>query len=67
MVEAVFVSLSLSHTRTHLLAFCLTLQMVREFSEEDRCRFLQFATGTSRVPATGFKDLWGTYSHRKSE
>jgi len=33
--------------------------MVREFTPEQRCRFLQFVTGTSRVPATGFKDLWG--------
>jgi len=37
-------------------------QMVREFTPEQRCRFLQFVTGTSRVPATGFKDLWGAHT-----
>ena len=30
-------------------------QVVADFSQEDRARLLQFATGTSRVPAQGFR------------
>ena len=30
-------------------------QVVTDFSQEDRARLLQFATGTSRVPAQGFR------------
>jgi hypothetical protein len=41
------------------------VQIVRKFSSEQRCRLLQFVTGTSRVPATGFKDLWGSDGPRK--
>ena len=32
---------------------------VRGMDHEQQARLLQFVTGTSRVPATGFKDLWG--------
>jgi len=39
--------------------------VVRKLNSEQRCRLLQFATGTSRVPATGFKDLWGSDGPRK--
>ena len=31
-----------------------------EFDNEKRARLLQFATGTSRVPVNGFKDLQGS-------
>ncbi|KAG4083630.1 HECT-domain-containing protein [Neocallimastix lanati (nom. inval.)] len=33
---------------------------VREFENEMRARLLQFVTGTSRIPVTGFKDLQGS-------
>jgi len=33
---------------------------VREFDDEMRARLLQFVTGTSRIPVTGFKDLQGS-------
>ena len=35
-------------------------RFIREADNEMRARVLQFVTGTSRVPTTGFKDLWGT-------
>jgi len=38
---------------------------VRGFNREQRARLLQFVTGTSRVPATGFKDLWGSDGPRR--
>lgn len=34
-------------------------QAIEEFDHERRARLLQFATGTSRLPSTGFKDLIG--------
>lgn len=34
-------------------------ELVSSFTTEQKARFLQFVTGTSRIPATGFKDLWG--------
>ncbi|CAF4909194.1 unnamed protein product, partial [Rotaria socialis] len=27
---------------------------------EERTRFLQFVTGTSRLPMNGFRELWGS-------
>ncbi|ORX60189.1 HECT-domain-containing protein [Piromyces finnis] len=33
---------------------------VREFEPEMRARLLQFVTGTSRIPVTGFRDLQGS-------
>ncbi|ORX82300.1 HECT-domain-containing protein [Anaeromyces robustus] len=33
---------------------------VKEFDNEMRSRLLQFVTGTSRIPVTGFKDLQGS-------
>lgn len=33
---------------------------IREFEIEMRARLLQFVTGTSRIPVTGFKDLQGS-------
>lgn len=32
-------------------------EVVKDFSEEDKSRFLQFCTGTSRLPPHGFKAL----------
>jgi hypothetical protein len=32
---------------------------MNEFDDEQRARYLQFATGTSRVPAQGFGALQG--------
>jgi len=34
-------------------------QVMESFSEEEKARFLQFATGTSRVPVQGFSALQG--------
>lgn len=36
-----------------------------EYDDEKRARLLQFATGTSRVPVNGFKDLQGSDGPRK--
>lgn len=36
-----------------------------EFDNEKRARLLQFATGTSRVPVNGFKDLQGSDGPRR--
>lgn len=36
-----------------------------EFDSEKRARLLQFATGTSRVPVNGFKDLQGSDGPRR--
>ena len=33
---------------------------VRSWSPEWRSRLVQFATGTTRIPVNGFKDLWGS-------
>lgn len=38
---------------------------VRSFSSEMKARLLQFATGTSRVPVNGFKDLQGSDGPRR--
>lgn len=35
-------------------------KVVEEFDSEQRARLLQFVTGTSRVPMSGFKDLRGS-------
>jgi len=32
---------------------------MEEYSEEERAKILQFVTGTSKVPAGGFKNLKG--------
>lgn len=40
-------------------------QAVGSFSNEMRARVLQFATGTSRVPVTGFADLRGSSGPKK--
>ena len=40
-------------------------ETVREFSQEDRARFLMFVTGTSKVPLDGFKALQGISGPQK--
>lgn len=45
---------------------CLTsVQYVRSIENEKRARLLQFATGTSRIPVNGFRDLQGSDGPRK--
>ncbi|KAJ3375809.1 E3 ubiquitin-protein ligase pub1 [Allomyces arbusculus] len=38
---------------------------IRSWENEKRARFLQFATGTSRIPVNGFKDLQGSDGPRR--
>ncbi|CAF4288963.1 unnamed protein product, partial [Rotaria sordida] len=33
---------------------------VGSLNAEERTRFLQFVTGTSRLPMNGFRELWGS-------
>ncbi|CAF5177442.1 unnamed protein product [Rotaria magnacalcarata] len=33
---------------------------IGSFNTEERTRFLQFVTGTSRLPMNGFRELWGS-------
>ncbi|CAF3762631.1 unnamed protein product [Rotaria sp. Silwood1] len=33
---------------------------IGSFNAEERTRFLQFVTGTSRLPMNGFRELWGS-------
>lgn len=40
-------------------------QLIRGWTDEKRSRLLQFATGTSRVPVNGFKDLQGADGPRR--
>eukprot|EP00834_Sanchytrium_tribonematis_P001242 NODE_29_length_37665_cov_1.081563.p3 type:complete len:678 gc:universal NODE_29_length_37665_cov_1.081563:28230-30263(+) len=40
-------------------------QLMEKWDNEQRARFLQFATGTSRIPVNGFKDLQGSDGPRK--
>ncbi|KAG8804185.1 hypothetical protein FRC16_000125 [Serendipita sp. 398] len=40
-------------------------QLIRSWTDEKRSRLLQFATGTSRVPVNGFKDLQGADGPRR--
>ena len=34
-------------------------EIIREFNKEQKANFLQFVTGTSKVPLEGFKGLQG--------
>lgn len=43
----------------------LTLQTIRGWDSEQKSRLLQFATGTSRIPVNGFKDLQGSDGPRR--
>lgn len=40
-------------------------QAVRSWDQEKQARLLQFATGTSRIPVNGFKDLQGSDGPRR--
>lgn len=40
-------------------------EALRSFDNEKRARLLQFATGTSRIPPNGFKDLQGSDGPRR--
>lgn len=40
-------------------------QCIRTWDSEQKSRLLQFATGTSRIPVNGFKDLQGSDGPRR--
>ena len=40
-------------------------QVIRSWDAEQKSRLLQFATGTSRIPVNGFKDLQGSDGPRR--
>lgn len=40
-------------------------QVIRSWPTERKSRLLQFATGTSRIPVNGFKDLQGSDGPRR--
>ena len=42
-----------------------TLKCIRSWDAEQKSRLLQFATGTSRIPVNGFKDLQGSDGPRR--
>lgn len=39
--------------------------MIKTWDSEQKSRLLQFATGTSRIPVNGFKDLQGSDGPRR--
>lgn len=41
------------------------LQCIQSWDAEQKSRLLQFATGTSRIPVNGFKDLQGSDGPRR--
>ena len=41
------------------------MQCIRSWDAEQKSRLLQFATGTSRIPVNGFKDLQGSDGPRR--
>ena len=43
----------------------IVLQCIRGWDAEQKSRLLQFATGTSRIPVNGFKDLQGSDGPRR--
>ena len=43
----------------------LSSQCIRSWDAEQKSRLLQFATGTSRIPVNGFKDLQGSDGPRR--
>lgn len=48
------------------LSFLLSRpQVIRSWDAEQKSRLLQFATGTSRIPVNGFKDLQGSDGPRR--
>ena len=42
-----------------------SMQCIRSWDAEQKSRLLQFATGTSRIPVNGFKDLQGSDGPRR--
>src|SRR5215470_16700783 len=50
---------------TMVVSMRSSLQCVRTWNNETKSRFLQFATGTSRIPVNGFKDLQGSDGPRR--
>jgi len=40
-------------------------KVIRSWDAEQKSRLLQFATGTSRIPVNGFKDLQGSDGPRR--
>lgn len=49
----------------HQLAKFNGTQCIRSWDAEQKSRLLQFATGTSRIPVNGFKDLQGSDGPRR--
>ena len=43
----------------------MVYQCIRSWDAEQKSRLLQFATGTSRIPVNGFKDLQGSDGPRR--
>ena len=43
----------------------MVLEVLESFSSKERAEFLQFVTGTSRVPLDGFKSLPGAMGIQK--
>ena len=43
----------------------MVTQVIRRWDAEQKSRLLQFATGTSRIPVNGFKDLQGSDGPRR--
>lgn len=42
-----------------------SMQCIRGWDSEQKSRLLQYATGTSRIPVNGFKDLQGSDGPRR--
>lgn len=47
------------------LTLIFVLQCIQGWDAEQKSRLLQFATGTSRIPVNGFKDLQGSDGPRR--
>lgn len=48
-----------------MIAVANDSQCIRSWDAEQKSRLLQFATGTSRIPVNGFKDLQGSDGPRR--
>lgn len=55
---------SIQHRQREQIAYP-NLQCIRSWDAEQKSRLLQFATGTSRIPVNGFKDLQGSDGPRR--
>ena len=47
------------------LLLTFDMECIRSWDAEQKSRLLQFATGTSRIPVNGFKDLQGSDGPRR--